>query len=87
MKAGYVWYNQSGGGLDLDGRWKLEASEEGCYTTVRFESTPLSHNGSVSMETTKGNVVQMYYGTYSSKHTKALSLWANWGRAKCNCTF
>ncbi len=65
--AGYVWYNQSQGLPELDGRWKLGANQEGCFTTVRFMSNPIGKKGGVSLETTTGRLVQMYYGTYTNK--------------------
>lgn len=64
--VGYVWNNQSRGMPDLDGRWKLDASnEQACFTTVRFVSNPIGKNGGISLETTNGRFVQMYYGTYA----------------------
>ncbi|GBF76065.1 hypothetical protein PA598K_04506 [Paenibacillus sp. 598K] len=69
--AGFWWYSQKGGGPDLDGRWKLEGSGDGCFTTVRFAANPLSNGGGVSLETTNGNVVQMYYGTFTQHANEA----------------
>lgn len=75
--AGYVWYKQNAGGPDLDGRWKLQAGTEGCFTTVRFAPNPLSKGGGVSLEATNDRLVQMYYGTYTKKTNKITVLLNN----------
>jgi hypothetical protein len=71
--GGYVWFNRNAGLPQLDGRWKLGEETEGCFTTVRFMSNPLSNNGGVSLETTEGRVVKMHYGTYVKK-SKAITV-------------